>query len=135
MFELDLRVSLELHERIELACARNKLKLARFCRCAVRQWCSGKVSALHNELLECTTYNGKKIQIRKWGFDINEDELRKIFVYALIKLEKAKAIKLPKVKEAEGVDCNIPVGAELLKIKDGAFDLPESVRESFKEKI
>lgn len=133
MAELNLRVSVEVHERIESVCIRHGLGIAEFCRKTAKQYYSGKIKpVVEHELLKATTYNGKIIQSWKWEFELNGKELLAVLIAAIIKLENIKAIKLPNVEEIEGIDCNIPIGISLQKVNTGEYDLPKNLRKKIR---
>lgn len=109
MAELGLRVSDEVYERLQGVCDRHGLSMGKFCQKAAKQYYSGKIKpVVEHELLEATTYQGKIIQSWKWNFELSGKELLAVLIAALIKLENIKAIKLPEVKEIEGIDYNVP---------------------------
>lgn len=133
MAELNLRVSEAVYDRIQPLCSQCNLSLGEFCKRAAKQYYSGKIKpVVEHELLEATTYNGKIIQSWKWKFDLDGRELLAVLIAALIKLENIKTIKMPEIKEIEGIDCNIPIGVGLQKVDAGEYDLPESVRKKIR---
>ena len=116
-----------MHERIERVCRVNGQEKSRFCRVAVKWFYSGRIKAVRqHELLNCTTYKGKRLQCRKWDYDIKGQKLIPILIGALIELENTKAIKPPKIDLVEGVDCNVPTSAYFMDLN--RFALPEKVR-------
>ena len=110
MAELDLRMSLELHNRIKKVCLIHDVSVGDFCRKAAKQFYSGKIkSVVHHELLKGTTYNGSRIQSRKWGFDLKGKKLIAVLIAVLIKLENTETIKIPESRLIEGIDYYIKV--------------------------
>lgn len=60
------------------------------------------------------TYKSPRIRVRNWESKLRGRKLLAILIAALLRLEKAKALSLPKIDLIEGVDYNVST-AELLK--------------------